>query len=142
MRNPFNLNTKTKKPALAAAFILIGLLVFFLKWIPFWGALALTVTIPFLYFIPGYFLTKMMFPDKDILQTSILSLLLSVFTINLGIFAVEEATKQMGLLHIFVIAFIINALSPAAFLALRRSLPARLLARLRGKFHKRDQKQS
>lgn len=131
------------KTSAAWALILTGLFLLFENWIPAKEAALLTLGIPFLYFLPGFLMTKILFRSGlDQIETIALAMLFSLILSHVGIYTVEETTKRMTLSDIALTVAAINILCALAYLAhYKRLSPARLLARLRDKLHKRDQKQ-
>lgn len=102
--------------------------------------LLLATSLPWIFFVPGLLLTKILFPSQlDRLETISLAALFSLLLSHLGIYTLEEATRQMTALDITLTLAGINFFCALTYLARRERLsPARLLARLRGKLHKRD----
>lgn len=132
-----------KKTSAIWALILLGLFLMFENWLPTKEALVLTIGIPFLYFIPGFLVTKVGFSSADRLETIILAMLFSMMLSHMGIYTLEEASRRaITIADIALTVAAINVILAVAYLVRGRRLsPARLLARLRGKLHKRNQKQ-
>lgn len=133
--------SQIKKISAIWALILLGLFLLFKNWLPDREALLLTIGIPFLYFVPGFLLTKTLFRSGlDQIETIFLAMLFSLILSHVGIYMLEENTRRMTIQDIALVVATINILCALAYLARRKRLsPARLFARLHGKIHKRDQ---
>ena len=131
-----------KKCGLVALMLLAGLFFLFDQWIPPDQALRAALSIPLLYFVPGFFLTKTLFHGLDHLETFTLSIFLSMLVTNLGVFAVEENTLRLTAFHVILITAGINIVSAAIYLAHRLALLPRLRAHIENIFHKGNGKAS
>ena len=136
--------SRLKKISAALALILIGLFLLFKNWLPYREALLLAMGLPFLYFLPGLIITKVLFRSGlDQIETIFLAMLFSLILSHIGIYIVEENTRMLTISNIALTVAAINILCALIYLAHRKQLsPARLLSRLRGKLHKHDQKKS
>lgn len=126
--------------ALLASFVLLAI------WLPWQVALRLTLSIPFLYVLPGYWITRVLLPTRDRLEMVVSSVLLSFVVVNLGIFLVEESTLRMTGTHMLLTVTIVNLLAFALFLLTRRTrvraLPQALLpANVARELHERDEEE-
>ncbi len=90
-------------------FSLLGLFLLFYNWLPEREAFFLTLGIPFLYFIPGFFIANIFFCSTlDYLEKVTLSILFSIILSHLGIFLIEETSQRINLLDIIFVIGIIN----------------------------------
>lgn len=131
-----------KKISALVALSVLGLFLLFSNWLSAKDAIFLAIEIPFLYFVPGFLITRILFRSGlDKIETIALSTLFSLILSHIGIYTLEEATQRMTIVDIARVVAVINILCALAYLARRKQLsPARLYARLRGKLHKSDQK--
>ncbi|MBI2552364.1 DUF1616 domain-containing protein [Candidatus Uhrbacteria bacterium] len=132
--------SQLKKISAIFALILIGLFLLFKTWLPDRGAFLLAIGMPFLYFLPGFLITKAFFRSGlDQIETIFLALLFSLMLSHLGIYIVEETTRQITRSGIAFTVIAINILAALTYLVSRKQLsPARLLTRLRSKLYKHD----
>lgn len=143
MRNTFVVIRKTSA---VVALSLLASFVLLTTWLPWDVALRLTVNAPFLYVLPGYWLTRALLPTRDRLEIAIASVLLSFVVVHLGIFLVEEGTKRMTGTHMLLVVAAVNLLTFVLFLARRARVPTlprtRLLTDTARELHERDEEQS
>lgn len=135
------------KTSAVVALILLAVFALLSTWLRWDVALRLTLSAPFLYALPGYWITRASLPMRDRVETAISSVLCSFVVVNLGIFLVEELTLRMTGTHMLLTVAVVNLLAFALFLLAGRTrvraLPQALLPPdAAHKLHEHDEEQS
>ncbi len=82
--------------------------------------LRLTIAIPFLFILPGFFLTKILFPSLDRIEKSTLSVLLSMVIVYVSLFAVEKILGKLTSFNTTLTIVIVNLLCVTIFVIAHR----------------------
>lgn len=78
--------------------------------------LTVILAIPFLLFLPGYWLTRMAFPHYDIIEKTTFSVALSMLVVSLALFAVERTAGRLTPLNTIITVTAVNLGTLSLFL--------------------------
>lgn len=101
---------------------LISFFLLFIIILPVYRALGLTLSLPFLFFLPGYWLIKLIKFHMDHIERTVLTVTLSL-TSNYFVFHfIEKITTKFTVLNIIATVLVINIITPLLYIIVKKSM--------------------
>lgn len=86
-----------------------------LRWFPPLESLRLIAALPFLLFVPGFFITQLSFRNYNTIEKVILSIMLSMLIISLALFAIERTIGKLTPFTTFTTTTAVNVAAMLLF---------------------------